>query len=295
MSIKESQILSMSAGCSMGIRNRSPRISKRAREADAEEGAAEALRRHKSAVDDAIAELVCPITQSLPVDPVTAEDGKVYERVAIAEWLEQQQRSPMTNEAMGVRLLPALQVRNMIRQMVTVGALAGDKVDAWKVRLEEEERETEERRQDAEAVEAARCAAEAGDGEAMWQLGEWHIWGERGLTADAAVAVEWYERSERAGHAGGTVRLGLCYLEGSGVPRCEARGLAITSEGARRGSAVGAFMLGACYADGLRGVPEDSEMARRWYGQVASAPLDPCPADWVEEAAEWLRGVASAA
>ena len=38
------------------------------------------LKRHKSAVDDAIAELVCPITQSLPVDPVIVEDGNVYKR-----------------------------------------------------------------------------------------------------------------------------------------------------------------------------------------------------------------------
>ena len=42
----------------------------------AEAETAEELRRTKSKVDEAIAEFVCPICQSLPVDPVMAEDGK---------------------------------------------------------------------------------------------------------------------------------------------------------------------------------------------------------------------------
>ena len=57
---------------------------KRGRRATADETAQE-FRRHKSATEEAFAELVCPITFSLPVDPVIAEDGKVYERSAIEE------------------------------------------------------------------------------------------------------------------------------------------------------------------------------------------------------------------
>ena len=45
--------------------------------------------------------LFCPITFSLPVDPVIAEDGKVYERSAIEEWLKKQRKSPVTNLEMG--------------------------------------------------------------------------------------------------------------------------------------------------------------------------------------------------
>ena len=50
---------------------------------DETDATAQELKRHKSAVDDAIAELVCPITQSLPVDPVIAEDGNVYDVQAV--------------------------------------------------------------------------------------------------------------------------------------------------------------------------------------------------------------------
>eukprot|EP00900_Chrysochromulina_parva_P010919 jgi/Chrpa1/19829/Chrysochromulina_OHIO_Genome00018334-RA len=49
---------------------------KRGREAAEAEDETAQLRRHKSATEEAFAELVCPITFSLPVDPVMAEDGK---------------------------------------------------------------------------------------------------------------------------------------------------------------------------------------------------------------------------
>ena len=43
---------------------------------------AAAEKRYKQAIDGMAEEFVCPITQELPVDPVTAEDGRVYERSA---------------------------------------------------------------------------------------------------------------------------------------------------------------------------------------------------------------------
>ena len=55
-----------------------------------EDATAQELQKTVSAVDDAFAALVCPITKNLPINPVTAEDGKVYERKAIAEWLQKE-------------------------------------------------------------------------------------------------------------------------------------------------------------------------------------------------------------
>ena len=71
------------------------------------------VKRYRQAIDEAVEEYVCPITAELPIDPVTAEDGRFYERHAIEEWFsrqpEAQVKSPMTNELMGKRLLPAMQ------------------------------------------------------------------------------------------------------------------------------------------------------------------------------------------
>jgi TPR repeat protein len=251
---------------------------KRGREAAEAEDATVQLRRHKRATEEAFAELVCPITFSLPVDPVTAEDGKVYERSAIEEWLKQQHKSPVTNLAMGTKLLPALQVKNMIRTMVTSGALTGDKVDAWKLKLEEEEK-----------VAKTLRKAEAGDGAAMCSLGVWYERGEKGLAKDYAKAFEWYKKSHEAGYAGGTGNLGACSLWGTGVPKCLARGAMLMGDAAGRGSKYACYQLGRAYAHGLWGFPKDETIARHYYSRVASASIDDCSGDAKEKAAKWLR------
>jgi len=220
---------------------------------------AQEFRRHKSATEEAFAELVCPITFSLPVDPVTAEDGKVYERSAIEEWLKQQHKSPVTNLAMGVKLLPALQVKNMIRTMVTSGALTGDKVDAWMLKLEEEEK-----------------------------VAEWEAEWRNGLAKDLAKAFEWHEKSHEAGDATGTYCLSWYYLVGVGVPKCPMRGATLLMDAAGRGSQCACDTLGFAYAIGCIGFPKDEKMARRYYSMVASASIDDYTAA-KEKAATWLR------
>ena len=250
---------------------------KRGREA-AEDATGQELRKTKSALNEAFAELVCPITFSLPVDPVTAEDGNVYERSAIEDWLEKQRKSPVTNLAMGTRLLPALRVKNMIRGMVASGALTGDKVDAWKLKLEEEEEVAEMRRK-----------AEAGDGTAMYALGLWYELGQNGLAKDVAKAFEWFEKSHEAGYASGTGCLGMCYLAGAGVPKCPVHGAILMSDAAARGSKAACYNLGRAYAEGVWGLPKDEKMARRYYSMVASAAIADCSDAGKEEAATWLR------
>ena len=50
-------------------------------------------------------QLVCPIGYELPVDPVVAEDGQLYERICIESHLSTKPTSPMTNLPMGNRLV----------------------------------------------------------------------------------------------------------------------------------------------------------------------------------------------
>ena len=47
----------------------------------------------------------CPITTCIMTDPVTAEDGYTYERSAILEWFQSKKTSPMTNMAIGTKLI----------------------------------------------------------------------------------------------------------------------------------------------------------------------------------------------
>ena len=145
-------------------------------------------------IDEVADEYVCSITFELPIDPVTAEDGRCYERCAIEEWLERQPqpqvKSPVTNEPMGKRLLPAVQLRNTLKRLVESGAISGSKADAWKAAMAEE----------AE-VAALRAEAEGGDAVAMRRLGFAYRDGKRGLKKDRTQAFTWLKRAADQGNA----------------------------------------------------------------------------------------------
>ena len=214
-------------------------------------------RRKRVAMDDAVGQLCCPITTSLPVDPVTAEDGKVYERDAIVRWLTEHKRSPLTNEPMGGRLLPAHQVRGMIRSMVEAGALTGDKVDAWQQKLEEEEQ-----------VKELTRKASAGDVDAMHDVGKNYHRGQNGFDKDHAKAFQWFEKAHLAGSASATAHLGGCYIYGEGVPKCTVRAHTLLADAAARGHGPACWVLGDMYARAIFGCPKDEKMARYYFNMV---------------------------
>eukprot|EP00730_Choanoeca_flexa_P003014 TRINITY_DN11260_c0_g3_i4.p1 TRINITY_DN11260_c0_g3~~TRINITY_DN11260_c0_g3_i4.p1 ORF type:complete len:587 (+),score=96.26 TRINITY_DN11260_c0_g3_i4:649-2409(+) len=61
-------------------------------------------------------QLHCPITMRLMEDPVMAEDGHVYERDAITNWVEKKGTSPMTQVVMGDKLQPVLLIKQLMAQ-----------------------------------------------------------------------------------------------------------------------------------------------------------------------------------
>ena len=115
------------------VANGMPRGTKRA---EVDEPETERTAKFRKAVDDGADEFLCPITQALPVDPVMAEDGRVYERSAISKWLAEKKTSPHTNAAMGTKLIPALQVKNTIELIIKSGAINDDKCTAWTKKLD---------------------------------------------------------------------------------------------------------------------------------------------------------------
>ena len=83
-----------------------------------------------------IEEHTCPITGALMKDPVTAEDGRWYERTAIEAWFakhpNQSAKSPVTGSVMGFRLLSNVQARNVIAKLVEAGACSSDEAKEYK-------------------------------------------------------------------------------------------------------------------------------------------------------------------
>jgi hypothetical protein len=64
---------------------------------------------------EAPSHFICPILCEVMVDPVLTLDGQTYERVAIEEWLESHDTSPVTNLPLAQKLVfPNIALRNMI-------------------------------------------------------------------------------------------------------------------------------------------------------------------------------------
>ena len=253
---------------------------KRDQRAASEPATDEQSKRYKQSVDNAAEELVCPITAELPVDPVMAEDGRVYERRAIEDWIERpgELKSPTLNTPMGPRLLPAKQVRNIIEQMVRTGSISGPKADAWSAKLAGEEK-----------VKEVRAKAEAGDAEAMFRMGAWYDNGMHGLMKDAKQAAGWRQRGHDLGEPPCTSRLASHYEFGDGVERDKAYAMHLYTAAACRGSAQACYDLAVSFDNGDCGLRQNLREATRWFRAMESAKIDDADDECHAEAAKWLR------
>lgn len=65
------------------------------------------------------------------------------------------------------------------------------------------------------------AAAQQGDAEAQYQMGECYFSGKNGVTEDYAKAVEWYRKAAEQGNPKAQIRLGLCYEFGYGIEENE--------------------------------------------------------------------------
>ena len=76
--------------------------------------------------------LTCPITAALPVVPVLAEDGRIYERAAIKRWLSKKAKSPLTNLPMGKHLADASgTTRLLVLSAIENGVVDDESAAAW--------------------------------------------------------------------------------------------------------------------------------------------------------------------
>merc|ERR1712216_293560 len=198
--------------------------------AKADAGSAKRL---KTAIHESMDELLCPITHALPLDPVTAEDGIIYERQAVERWLKEHQRSPSTNLPMGTKIVPAPQIKNMIERMVKSKALPDSMASDWKQRIKDQAK-----------VKCVREAAESGDADAATKLGEWYAKGKHGLDQNRALSHTWHLQAAESAHIPRSmVAIADDFYHGRGVAAFE-RGM-------------GGNTLANLYERGLVGLPVD--------------------------------------
>ena len=118
-----------------------------------------------------------------------------------------------------------------------------------------------------EQTESSRRAAEQGDADAMYELGESYNYG-LGVEENEEQAVEWYRKAAELGHAGAMYGLGGCYYFGKGVEVNEEQAVEWYRKAAELGHADAMYELGECYYYGT-GVTKNMEQAVKWYRKAA--------------------------
>ena len=222
------------------------------------------VKRLRTQIHGVAEEFVCPLTLSLPLDPVIASDGKLYDREAISEHIRRKPpaggvlRSPVTNQPLtSTELIPAHQARSAIERLIETGAVGDDLADRW-VRHQRDQH-------DAQVV---KRRAEGGDVAAMRLLAGLYHHGQRGVERDVAESARWFRRAAEGGDACAMVMLGLFHVVGEVVEKNVTHGVSLVSVAAGMGSDFAALYLSKWYATGDHGLPKDLTKAKYWSRRI---------------------------
>lgn len=244
----------------------------------------EADKRFKTAIDALVTEFVCSITQELPIDPVTAGDGRVYERQAIQTWIDKKKaageslKSPVTNLDMSDHLLPAVQVKNSIQISVLSGAITGEKLAIWEERLAEKSK-AEKKRYDEEAkIKKSIQLAKCGDRNEMYRLGNMYF---KGVVCDDVVLLEkdenlaysWFQKGADHDQLESIGMLANCLLHGIGVSQDIVAGSFELGRAVAMGSEHACYLTGLLHSTGSYGFTKDVELRRKYFRKMQSAPM----------------------
>jgi len=218
--------------------------------------------------EQVVDELVCPITMELPIDPVMAEDGRIYERAAIQEFFNVSRtgrfRSPMTNAEIGSKLYPAIQTKNIIKMIIKSGVVKDkSKMGKWNEQIKNEN-----------ILARMRLKAAGGNLAAIENLGRWYSKGEGGLEKDHAQAYRWFNKAAEGGHVTSMLKVGYQLYFGIGVEAEEVAGLRLIKSAAEKGSHNAACLLGIAYLNGELGFTKDIIEAKKWLTQAVGSNCD---------------------
>ena len=243
--------------------------------------------------DDLIKEYLCPITQELPVVFCTAEDGHCYDRWAFEKWLQQQStsqvKSPMTNEMIGRRIVPALQARNAVERLINKGLIKGEGARKWTQVQAELSAMTESMRK-------TYGNAVKGQAKAQRVFASAYRDGTDGVERDYGKAWEWFHKAAVQDDPTACASIGVFYMNGMGRDKDPSNALIWMTRAAMLGSEHGAICVGNYYADpAYRLFPEpDQAQAKYWYtkslrqGQKDAGDKNREKREaWLKEHGEW--------
>ena len=212
---------------------------------------------------------ICPISLSLPIEPVRAMDGKVYEKEAILEHFKRTEgnrvKSPFTNEDMDKTLKPAPEYVALFENMIPEGHWNCERAWEW---LEK----WNKIKDDEKHVKSLKIRAEAGNAQSMFELGNAYRDAKFRLAKDPVMAHEWYQKAADLSHPTACTNMGLAHNDGrAGVPTNLTLAAGYFLAAAMLGSEAGCYEVGELYYHGRNCYPVDEEKAKMWYSKMEHA------------------------
>jgi TPR repeat protein/DNA-directed RNA polymerase subunit RPC12/RpoP len=116
-------------------------------------------------------------------------------------------------------------------------------------------------------LESSRKAAEQGQAEAQFMLGEYYAKGE-GVPQDDEQATEWFRKAAEQGHIRAQCMLGNQYQSGVGVPKNYKEATKWYRKAAEQGDTEAQRNMGLQYGVGF-GVQKDEAESAKWYHKAA--------------------------
>ncbi|CAB9519371.1 Sel1 domain protein repeat-containing protein [Seminavis robusta] len=197
--------------------------------------------------------------RELPWVPVTAQDGRTYEKEAIETHFKTLQgkglpiKSPITNEPMGGNLLPVPHIKSLIETLIDNKAIQGDTLEAWNEKVQEQKTKKD-----------LLQKANEGSRRAMFKVAQHYAAGSNGFGEDAKLAFKWYKKAHAAGNVKATSFLGDALVNGKGVRKSRRLGSLYITQAATAGSDFAAYSLGKAFATGSWSLPENEDEAIFW-------------------------------
>lgn len=213
-----------------------------------------------------LAELKCPISLELPVDPVSAEDGRVYERMKLIHYFSltssDKVRSPVTGVLMGKTIVSAFQMRNTIERLVESKVIAGPEADRWKRANEDFKALSPEFRETV-------VKAHQGEVKAMTIVGVAYREGDQGAKPDYKEAQKWFFKASMQDGVGATTHRAVM-LSGEGKEKDVVTAIEMT-RAAMLGSEHACGCLALWFSNKDMRVAQCPASAHYWYKRMRKA------------------------
>lgn len=303
--------------------------NKKRRSNEAED--AKKFKKARPSICKAAEELICPILQGLPIDPVTAEDvslcscflliifngisialhfdahpdalhvldmaiafysqGQIYEREEIAKYLEKEGDAAISPVTRKKFKNKGLFPSIHVRN--TIEHLIESGIIEGELADTWKERMAKKREEEAE-VKGWKEAAEKGDTDAMYELGLCYVHGKKGLEADMEEAYKWFKKGYDAGDVYCMTLAGVYQFTGDGTKMKESNGLVLIALAAEKGSDHACYLLGKFYHKGIYGITKDSKEAKFWLEKalrVGACEYPQMEENSVADAKQWLQEI----